>query len=100
MTINGIVQGVGFRPFIYGLARRYGLTGEVANTATGVSLLLEGPADQIQSFIDDLPRRKPPLAQIVEISTDAGKPLSRIHRLFHCQKPGQALPGPPSSRRM
>ncbi len=68
LEINGIVQGVGFRPFIYGLARHYGLTGEVANTATGVSLLLEGPADQIQSFIDDLPRRKPPLAQIVEIS--------------------------------
>ncbi|WP_419659268.1 HypF: hydrogenase maturation protein [Desulfosarcina variabilis str. Montpellier] len=68
LEINGIVQGVGFRPFIYGLAGRYGLTGEVANTATGVSLRLEGPADQIQSFIDDLPRRKPPLAQIVEIS--------------------------------
>ena len=68
LEINGIVQGVGFRPFIYQLARHHGLTGEVANTATGVSLLVEGPSDRIQSFIDDLPRRKPPLAQIVEIS--------------------------------
>ena len=75
LEINGIVQGVGFRPFIYQLARRYGLTGEVANTATGVSLLIEGPADRIQSFIDDLPRRKPPLAQIVEISQTTA-PLS------------------------
>ena len=69
LTINGIVQGVGFRPFIYQLARRHGLAGEVANTTAGVSLVLEGPADRIQCFIDDLPRRKPPLAHIVEIST-------------------------------
>lgn len=75
LEINGIVQGVGFRPFIYQLARHHGLTGEVANTATGVSLLLEGPAHQIQSLIDDLPRRKPPLAQIVEISQTTA-PLS------------------------
>ena len=68
LTINGIVQGVGFRPFVYQLARRHGLTGEVANTATGVSLMLEGPAERIQCFIDDLPRRKPPLAHIVEMS--------------------------------
>ena len=74
LEINGIVQGVGFRPFIYGLARHHGLTGEVANTATGVSLLLEGPANQIQAFIDDLPRRKPPLAQIVEISRTQASP--------------------------
>lgn len=68
LDINGIVQGVGFRPFIYQLANHHGLKGEVANTATGVSLILEGPPDGIQKFIDDLPDRKPPLAHIVDVT--------------------------------
>ncbi len=68
LEINGIVQGVGFRPFIHQLANHHGLKGEVANTATGVSLVLEGPGARIRQFVDDLPRRKPPLAHIVEIS--------------------------------
>ncbi|MBC2709844.1 MAG: carbamoyltransferase HypF [Desulfosarcina sp.] len=68
LEINGIVQGVGFRPFIYQLANHHGLKGEVANTATGVSLVLEGPENGIRQFIDDLPARKPPLAHIVEVS--------------------------------
>jgi len=69
LKINGIVQGVGFRPFIYQLANHHGLKGQVANTATGVSLVLEGPALWIQRFIGDLPHRKPPLAHIVTVST-------------------------------
>ncbi len=68
LEINGIVQGVGFRPFIYQLAKHHGLKGEVANTATGVSLILEGPENDIRQFIDDLPTKKPPLAHIVEVS--------------------------------
>jgi hydrogenase maturation protein HypF len=67
LEINGIVQGVGFRPFVYQLANRHGLNGEVANTATGVLLILEGPQHRIRQFIDALPRRKPPLAHIVDI---------------------------------
>jgi hydrogenase maturation protein HypF len=69
LEINGIVQGVGFRPFVYQLARHHGLTGEVANTVTGVSLLLEGSASGIRQFIDDLTTKKPPLAHIVEVSS-------------------------------
>ncbi len=68
LEINGIVQGVGFRPFIHQLARRHDLAGEVANTATGVSLTIEGPPERIQAFIDELPDRTPPLAHIVEVS--------------------------------
>ena len=68
LEINGIVQGVGFRPFIYQLANQHGLKGEVANTATGVSLIVEGAETDIRQFIDALPHRKPPLALIVEVS--------------------------------
>ncbi len=71
LEINGIVQGVGFRPFIYQLANRHGLTGEVANTATGVSLIVEGPTSRIQQFIGELPNQKPPLAHIVEMAETA-----------------------------
>ncbi len=74
LEINGIVQGVGFRPFIYQLANHHGLKGEVANTATGVSLVLEGLEKGIRQFIDDIPVKQPPLAHIVEVS-EAPEPV-------------------------
>lgn len=68
LKINGIVQGVGFRPFVYQLAEQYALKGEVANTSSGVSIHVEGPPDRIASFESDLCQKHPPLAHIVEIS--------------------------------
>jgi hydrogenase maturation protein HypF len=69
LQVNGIVQGVGFRPFVYHLANRYGLKGEVANTSAGVSIHIEGPSRRLDSFESDLSKQGPPLAQIVEISS-------------------------------
>ena len=69
LEVNGIVQGVGFRPFVYNLARRYELKGEVANTSSGVSIHVEGPAERIRSFEKDLAEKSPPLAYVVEISS-------------------------------
>jgi hydrogenase maturation protein HypF len=68
LKVNGIVQGVGFRPFVYQLAERYGLKGEVANTSSGVSIHIEGRPEQVVSFETDLATKNPPLAHIVEIS--------------------------------
>ncbi|MDJ0782149.1 MAG: carbamoyltransferase HypF [Desulfosarcinaceae bacterium] len=70
VSINGIVQGVGFRPFVYQLARDHGLAGQVANTAMGVVIQLEGAPEAIDACLQDLPRRKPPLAHIVEIQRE------------------------------
>jgi hydrogenase maturation protein HypF len=67
IEINGIVQGVGFRPFVYQLALAHQLKGEVSNTADGVSVIVEGPARQIDAFFSDLSIKQPPLARIVEI---------------------------------
>jgi hydrogenase maturation factor HypF (carbamoyltransferase family) len=92
LEINGIVQGVGFRPFIYQLANHHGLKGEVANTATGVSLVLEGPENDIRQFIDDIPTKKPPLAHIVEVSGHL-KP-SRVLPRFPSSKARALPPGP------
>ena len=69
LEVNGIVQGVGFRPFVYNLAIHFGLKGEVANTSAGVSIHIEGPVDRIQSFVTDLTAKCPPLAHIVKISS-------------------------------
>lgn len=69
LSINGIVQGVGFRPFIYQLAHRYGLKGEVSNTSSGVIIHIEGSRKKIQAFVRDLSEKSPPLARITEISS-------------------------------
>ena len=68
IEVNGIVQGVGFRPFVFKLAHQYDLKGEVANTAAGVSIHIEGPPEYIQAFETDLAAKCPPLAHIVKIS--------------------------------
>ena len=68
LLVNGIVQGVGFRPFVYQLAVRHGLKGEVANTSAGVIIHIEGSSEQMRAFESDLTEKSPPLAHIVEIA--------------------------------
>ena len=70
INVKGIVQGVGFRPFIYRTATKHGLKGYVKNRGdAGVEILLEGQKQNVQSFLLDLKEKKPPLAQIYEINT-------------------------------
>ncbi len=69
LNVNGIVQGVGFRPFVFQLAEKYSLTGEVANTSSGVSIHIEGSPDNVAAFEKDLAEKNPPLAYIVEITS-------------------------------
>jgi hydrogenase maturation protein HypF len=68
IEVEGIVQGVGFRPFVYQLANRYNLKGEVLNTSSGVSIHIEGTEDDIESFSKDLKKDVPPLASITGIA--------------------------------
>ena len=62
--ITGVVQGVGFRPFVYGLATRYGLPGWVRNTSAGVDIEVDGPRDVLRQFVTALSTDAPPLATI------------------------------------
>jgi len=64
--VRGIVQGVGFRPFVYRLAHRFHLHGHVRNTGDGVLMELEGAPQPIEEFLARLAREHPPLAQIAE----------------------------------
>jgi len=63
-AIKGIVQGVGFRPFIYQLALRYNLTGFVINTSQGVDLEIEGLDENIERFFKEVLSESPPLSRI------------------------------------
>ncbi len=65
--IEGIVQGVGFRPFVFTLARRLGLAGHVANDGQGVIAEVEGDGGAVASFLDALVRDAPPLAVIERV---------------------------------
>jgi len=64
ITVQGIVQGVGFRPFVYRLARQHHLVGSILNSDEGVIIELEGTATSLQAFNDTLHLTPPPLAQI------------------------------------
>ncbi len=64
LTAQGIVQGVGFRPYVYRLAIELGLAGWVRNSSAGVTIELEGPGDRIEIFLTRLPAEKPPHALI------------------------------------
>jgi len=69
VKVQGIVQGVGFRPFIYQLAKRRRLNGWVRNQSDGVEIEVAGPSDLVQDFIGSISRESPPLARIVNIET-------------------------------
>ncbi|QGM44364.1 carbamoyltransferase HypF [Methylocystis heyeri] len=68
VRVRGAVQGVGFRPFVYGLATRMDLSGFVRNDASGV--LLEAQGGDVQRFLERLSRDAPPLARIDAIEVE------------------------------
>ena len=68
--ITGIVQGVGFRPFVYGLATRLALTGWVRNTSAGVDIEVDGNPVIMKEFVVALRNEAPPLAQIDQLIVD------------------------------
>ncbi|GAB6036300.1 carbamoyltransferase HypF [Fundidesulfovibrio butyratiphilus] len=67
-VVTGRVQGVGFRPFVYRLAKGLGLTGFVQNAPQGVIIEVQGPPETLDAFARDLIETLPPLALIVEHS--------------------------------
>ncbi len=69
LEISGVVQGVGFRPFIFQLAQAYDFTGEVFNTAQGVTLIVEGRKDKMERFLAAIKEKKPPLAILSAVTT-------------------------------
>jgi hydrogenase maturation protein HypF len=71
LRVHGVVQGVGFRPFVHRVATRHGLGGWVRNEAGDVHIEVEGPAAAIDAFVLALEREAPPLAHLERIDRES-----------------------------
>ncbi len=85
IKVNGIVQGVGFRPFVYRVASHLNLKGYVLNLGdAGVEIEVEGSKEEIEKFIEYLKNKKPPLAKIDEIKVEWRK--EKKYKKFEIRK--------------
>ncbi len=95
--VRGIVQGVGFRPFVYNLAQRLQLSGFVRNSSAGVFIEAEGPEAQLQQFLHALQHDAPLLARIEDVAVTVlpatGEPGFAIRESL--DQPGQLVPVSP-----
>ena len=76
ISVRGVVQGVGFRPFVYRLAHEHNLKGWVRNTSGNVEIEVEGKEERVRNFITDLEAKAPPLARIGNIVVTFQPPKS------------------------
>ncbi|MDB5392203.1 MAG: hypF [Planctomycetaceae bacterium] len=91
ITVQGIVQGVGFRPFVYHLALRLGLDGFVKNRAGCVLIEAEGDRATLHRFLDELESQAPPLSRIDKVES---QPLPvRSERGFRIEYSDRETPG-------
>jgi hydrogenase maturation protein HypF len=74
IRVSGVVQGVGFRPFVWRLARELDLTGWVRNDARGVEIEVCGAVDQVRGLVDRLQQEAPPLARIDAVVAQKTRP--------------------------
>src|SRR5579859_4780488 len=74
VRVEGVVQGVGFRPFVYALATRLGLGGLVGNDVDGVFAEVEGDPAAVAEFLRALEKEAPPLATVERVTATAMAP--------------------------
>ena len=88
VRVEGVVQGVGFRPFVYSLAASLGLGGLVGNDADGVFAEVEGSAEAVGKFLALLEQQPPPLARIERVSTRSLAPTGSAEFVIAPSQPG------------
>jgi len=91
VIVSGVVQGVGFRPFVYRLAERFGLVGLVRNTSGAVEIDVEGSRDAVEGFLVALRTEAPKAARIDSIATVNADPIGRSDFAI-AESNAQALP--------
>ncbi|MDY6187699.1 MAG: carbamoyltransferase HypF, partial [Campylobacter sp.] len=92
ITLKGLVQGVGMRPFIYNLALSLGLKGQVYNDDSGVKISLCGSAADCESFLSRLKKNPPPLARIDEIICENSSEIFDDFRIISSQQAQKIAP--------
>ena len=78
IRVRGVVQGVGFRPFVFRLAQENSLCGWVANGNEGVDIFLEGAAEGLEAFVNMLRREPPSAAQVATIEVTSSAPIGLV----------------------
>jgi hydrogenase maturation protein HypF len=89
VRVEGVVQGVGFRPFVYSLATRLGLGGVVGNDVDGVFAEVEGEPTAVAAFLSTLASDPPPLARVERITTADMRPLGTVSFSIVPSEPGR-----------
>lgn len=97
VSVGGVVQGVGFRPFIWRLAHRHGLDGWVENHARGVVMEVQGESMAVNAFLGDL-RDGPPLAVVAELACEDFPVDPEAPRGFVIHETGASGSGPAGVR--
>jgi hydrogenase maturation protein HypF len=94
--VTGVVQGVGFRPFIFSLAHRWSLDGWVYNSSDGVDIEVQGEPETLARFIRAVRQEAPPLAHIEQISVATVRPLDERGFVIRnsVSRPGASLISP------
>ena len=88
VVVRGIVQGVGFRPFVYRLAQEHQLSGWVLNSTQGVVIEVEGPRQRIDGFITGLKASPPPQAVIEKVETNLLPPVGYSSFIVEASREG------------
>ena len=97
LTVRGVVQGVGFRPFVYRLAQEEGLAGSIGNDTGGVTIEIEGPPERIESFYRRLHAEAPPLSRIDSVTSRNAPPKGeKEFRIVASEARGQVSTGIPA----
>jgi hydrogenase maturation protein HypF len=97
VAVRGVVQGVGFRPFVYRLAKEEGLAGSIGNDTDGVTIEIEGPEERVEAFLKRLRDEMPPLARIDSIAVRELPATREIDfRIVQSEVRGQVSTGIPA----
>ena len=96
ITVRGVVQGVGFRPFVYNAARSRGLSGWVRNEADTVRIEVQGDGAAVEAFVEALRRDHPPQARVEAVEVEEISPLRRAV-VARRGVGGEGCPGRPPS---
>jgi hydrogenase maturation protein HypF len=97
LAVRGVVQGVGFRPFVYRLALEEGLAGFIGNDTRGVTIEIEGPAERVGAFRRRLEAEAPPLSRIDSVISQSVLPKEeKDFRIVASDAAGQVSTGIPA----
>ncbi|HVX88378.1 MAG TPA: carbamoyltransferase HypF [Gemmatimonadales bacterium] len=97
VRVTGVVQGVGFRPFVHRLALRHHLEGWVRNASGEVEIALEGPNAELEAFLRELQSEAPPLARIDDVTVEPAMAVGSEAFVIRASAdaPDRRLPVPP-----